>query len=127
MVIGVELTPERSSIMARQRRLRRHRDDPIGDLQEWQNHQYDPGYLSNLGRLRVFSGGRTSAARFLLTRLGAILALMLVFVVLVSVGISFPIATIIVGIAMTVMLVVTLVQVLQTHEHRSRHHTRRRR
>jgi Flp pilus assembly protein TadB len=126
MVIGIELTPERRSIMARQRRPRRQRGDPIRDLQEWQNHQYDPGYLSNLGRLRVFAGGRTSAARFLLTRLGAILALMLVFVGLVSVGISFPIATIIVGIAMAVMLVVTLVQVLQTQEHRSRHHTRRR-
>jgi Flp pilus assembly protein TadB len=125
MVISVELTPERRSIMARQRRPRRHRDDPIGDLQQWQNHQYDPGYLSNLGRLRVFSGGRTSAARLLLTRLGAILALMLVFVVLVSVGISVPIATIIVGLAMAVVLVVTLVQVLQTQEHHSRHHTRR--
>jgi Flp pilus assembly protein TadB len=113
--------------MARQRRPRRHRDDPIGDLQEWQNHQYDPGYLSNLGRLRLFSGGRTSAARLLLTRLGAILVLMLVFIILVSLGISFPIATIIVGIAMAVLLVVTLVQVLQTQELRSRQHTRRRR
>jgi Flp pilus assembly protein TadB len=125
--IGVQLTPERRLMMAQQQRPRRQRGDAIRDLQEWQNHQYDPGYLSNLGRLRLFSGGHPSAARLLLTRLGAILALVLVYIAFVSVGMPFLIATILVGIAMTMILVVTLVQLQPRQEHRSRHHTRRRR
>ena len=127
MVIGIQPTPERRLSMAKQRRPRRQRGDHIRDLQEWQNHQYDPGYLSNLGRLRLFSGGRPSPARLLLTRLGAILALVLVYVALVSVGIPFLIATIFVGVVMTIILVVTLVQLRPRQERRSRHRIHRRR
>ncbi len=112
--------------MARQRRSRSKHGDPIGDLQEWQQHQYDPGYLANLGRLRLFSAGRSSAARLLLTRLGAIMALVLIWVVLVSTGMSVAIASVIVGLLMFGVLIVTLIQVLQIQEHRSRRQQRRR-
>src|ERR1044071_3710725 len=94
--------------MSRQRRPRRHRGDPVRDLQEWQNHQYDPGYLGNLGRLRLFAGGRRSAAGYLLTSLGAILALTLVLFGLVSAGLTLNIAALIVGIGLLALLVVTL-------------------
>jgi Flp pilus assembly protein TadB len=94
--------------MSKQHRPRRHRGDPVGDLQEWQNHQYDPGYVSNLGRLRLFSGGRRSPARYLLTSLGAILALTLVMFGLVSAGFALNIAALIVGIALLAVLVMTL-------------------
>lgn len=113
-------------MMARQRRSRKHRGDPIGDLQEWQNHQYDPGYWSNLGRLRLFSGGRQGPARLLLTRFAATIALMLIWVILVSAGIQIFVATVIVGGAGTALLVVTLVQLLGHQERRSRSHKRRR-
>ena len=55
--------------MTKQRRPRNDRSDPIRDLQEWQNHQYDPGYWSNLGRLR---GGYPGAGRMLLISVGVI-------------------------------------------------------
>jgi Flp pilus assembly protein TadB len=113
--------------MARQRRPRRHRTDPIRDLQEWQNHQYDPGYLANLSRLRLFSGGRRSAARYLLAGLAAILASILVLPVLVSAGIAVPLAALIVGIALLIILVVTLMRARRAQERRSRHGTGRRR
>ena len=38
------------------RKHARHADDAIRNLQEWQDHQYDPGYRANMGRLGLFSG-----------------------------------------------------------------------
>ncbi|NTU81394.1 MAG: hypothetical protein HGA45_18780 [Chloroflexales bacterium] len=111
--------------MAKQRQRRRKRDDPIGDLQAWQNHQYEPGYLGNLGRLRLFSTGRSSISGLLLSRLGAIIALLLVGIMLVSANISMAIATVLVGLLMMMVVIVTLVQVLQMQARRSRHHRRR--
>ncbi len=32
--------------MARRQRVDRRPDDSLRDLQEWQDHQYDPGYLT---------------------------------------------------------------------------------
>ncbi len=107
--------------MAKQRRPRSRRDDPISDLQEWQNHQYDPGYLANLSRLRLFGGRRRSAARYLLAGLGAILASIVIVPALVSAGITFPLAALIVGIALLIILVVTLMRARRAHERRSRH------
>jgi Flp pilus assembly protein TadB len=93
--------------MSRHRRPRRNRSDSIRNLENWQNHQYDPGYLSNLGRLRLFSGGYRTPARYLLTSLGAVLALVMVVFVLVSVGLAFPIAALIVGGALFAVLTMT--------------------
>jgi hypothetical protein len=113
--------------MARQRRSRRRRGDSIDDLQEWQNHQYDPGYLANLGRLRLFSAGRPSAARYLLIGLGTLLASILVLPLLEAAGIAFPLATLIVGIALLTVLVLMLRHALLAQKQRARHRTIRRR
>src|SRR5215468_3779150 len=42
--------------MSRRKRARHPHDDAIRNLQEWQDHQYDPGYRGNLSRLGLFSG-----------------------------------------------------------------------
>jgi Flp pilus assembly protein TadB len=106
--------------MARQRRPRRHRGDPVRDLHEWQSHQYDPGYLGNLGRLRLFSGRRRSAASYLPIILGGMLALTLILFGLVSAGLALNVAALVVGVALVALLVVML-------ERNSRRRTRSKR
>jgi hypothetical protein len=109
--------------MANKRRTRhRGADDPIGDLREWQNHQYDPGYRSNLGRLRLFSGGRRTKARALLTGFGGLIALLLLFIVLTQAGMPYTAASALIGLAMIALLGLTLAR-LNPAEHR--HSTRR--
>jgi Flp pilus assembly protein TadB len=120
LVFGVELMRERRATMSRQHRPRRHRGDPVRDLQEWQNHQYDPGYVGNLGRLRLFSGGRRSSARYLLTSLAAIVAATLVLFGLVSAGLALNIAALVVGIALLAVLIVRLKRNSKRRTHRGR-------
>ena len=74
-----------------------------------------------------FSGGRPSAARYLLPMLAAILVSILVLPALESAGIAFPLATLIVGIMLITALVVTLMHALRAQERQSKHHTGRRR
>jgi Flp pilus assembly protein TadB len=105
--------------MTRQRRRRKHRGDSIHDLEEWQNHQYDPGYLSNLGRLRLFSGSH-STARYLLPILGTLLAAILVVPLLEWAGLNSPLVLLLVGLALLTLLVVMLTQPLRALERRSR-------
>ena len=103
--------------MSRRKRTSHKRDDSIGDLQAWQDHQYDPGYLPNMGRLRLFSGrGRRNRASHVLRGLGALFALMLIFIGLVQVGIPYAIASILFVIALLAVLVVTLARLGDTHE-----------
>jgi hypothetical protein len=105
--------------MTRQRRRRKYSGNSIHDLQEWQDHQYDPGYLSNLGRLRLFSGGR-STTRYLLPILATFLAAILVLPVLEWAGLAAPLI-LLVGLALLTLLVVTLTQPLRASARRSRH------
>ena len=106
--------------MTRQRQRRRHSGNSIHDLQEWQDHQYDPCYLSNLVRLRLFSGGR-STTRYLLPILGTFLAAILVLPVLEWAGLASPLILLLVGLALLTLPVVTLTQPLRASARRSRH------
>jgi VIT1/CCC1 family predicted Fe2+/Mn2+ transporter len=110
--------------MSKSRRPRRNTDDPIGDLHEWQSHQYDPGYWSNLGRLRLFAGGRATKGHALLTALGGLFALVLIFIVLIQSGLPFSAASVLVALAMIALLAFTLARLNPTH---SQHSTRGRR
>jgi hypothetical protein len=79
------------------------------DFQEWQNHQYDPGYTFKLTRLRLFSGSNRHIARYLLIFLGMFSLVILVLPVLSSVGVISPLALLIGGIVLiTVVLLISL-------------------
>jgi hypothetical protein len=69
-----------------------HPNDAIRNLQEWQDHQYDPGYRANLGRLGLFSGNRHGrpVGRFIVYGLVAEGVLMLLMTFLGSVGVGGP-------------------------------------
>ena len=99
----------------------------IRDLADWQNHQYDPGYLSNLGRLRLLSGGRRGAARYLLPILGTFLVAILVLPALAWAGLASPLVLLLVGLALVALLVVALAQPLRAPGRRSGHRTGRNR
>ena len=75
--------------MARSKQSRRVNDDAIGDLQAWQDHQYDPGYRANLGRLGLFSRTRRghSAGRVIAYALAAEFLLTSGFALATSVGV----------------------------------------
>lgn len=84
--------------MAKRRRAQARRRDELGDLQEWQNHQYDPGYWGKLGRLGWLSGGRRSPALMLLVVLiGAVLAAPLLLWLASGSGVSGRLAPILVA------------------------------
>jgi Flp pilus assembly protein TadB len=94
--------------MGKRRRRRRLQDDPIRDFQEWQNHQYDPGYTFKLTRLRLFSGSNRHIARYLLMFLGMFSLVILVLPVLSSAG-ETQLVLLIGGIVLiTVVLVISL-------------------
>jgi Flp pilus assembly protein TadB len=99
---------ERRLIMAKRRRRRKSQDDPIRDFQEWQNHQYDPGYIFKLTQLRLFSGGNRHIARYLLIFLGMFSLVILVLPMLSSAG-ETQLVLLIGGIVLiTVVLVISL-------------------
>ena len=80
---------EVGGIMSRSKRSRHANDDAIGNLQAWQDHQYDPGYRANLGRLGLFSraGRGHSAGRVIAYALAAEFLLTIGFALATSVGV----------------------------------------
>src|SRR5262249_10065506 len=109
---------ERRLSMARRRR---HQGDPIHDFQEWQNHQYDPGYMFKLTRLRLFTGGRGSSARYPLIFLGMFSLVILVLSLFRWDGHIAPLVILIGGIMLiTVVLLINLTRLRRTQERRSR-------
>jgi hypothetical protein len=76
--------------MAKRKRPARRNDDAIHNLQEWQDHQYDPGYRANLGRLGLFSGSRRGrpVGRFIVYALVAECALMFLLSFLGGMGVG---------------------------------------
>ena len=101
--------------MSRRKHARRIDDDAIRDLQEWQDHQYDPGYRANLGRLRLFSGtgnGRP-AGRYIVYAVAAELALMLLLSFLEGVGVRGAWLGIAFLCATAVVLIVALRQLIR--------------
>jgi hypothetical protein len=107
---------EGAIIMSRRKHARHTNDDAIRDLQAWQDHQYDPGYRANLGRLRLFSGnghGRP-AGRYLAYALAAEFVLMIVFSLAVSVGVPGRVAGLAFVCATVAVLIVMLGRLMQT-------------
>jgi len=64
--------------------------------------------LAKLSRLCLFGGGRRRAARYLLAGRGVILASIVILPALVSADIAVPLAALIGGIVLFIMLAVTL-------------------
>jgi hypothetical protein len=96
--------------MSRSKRSRHANDDPIRDLQAWQDHQYDPGYRANLGRLGLFSrtGRSRSAGRAIAYALAAEFLLTIGFALATSVGVPGRAAGWVFVCASVVVLIVTL-------------------
>jgi hypothetical protein len=101
--------------MSKRKRSKRPNDDAIRNLQAWQDHQYDPGYRANLGRLGLFSGNRRGrpVGRFIAYALLAECALIVVFSLLTSAGVRGPIATIIFLCAVVAVLLVMLARLVR--------------
>jgi Flp pilus assembly protein TadB len=111
--------------MAKRRRRRRLQDDPIRDFQEWQNHQYDPGYTFKLTRLRLFSGSNRHIARYLLIFLGMLSLVILVLPALSSAG-GTQLVLLIGGIVLiTVVLLINAARSRRAQERRSGRRTGR--
>jgi hypothetical protein len=96
--------------MSRSKRSRQANDDAIRNLQAWQDHQYDPGYRSNLGRLGLFSrtGRSHSAGRSIAFALAAEFLLTIGFALATSVGVPGLAAGLVFVGASVVVLIVTL-------------------
>jgi hypothetical protein len=96
--------------MSRSKRSRHANDDAIRNLQAWQDHQYDPGYRSNLGRLGLFSrtGRSRSAGRSIAFALAAEFLLTIGFALATSVGVPGAVAGLVFVGASVVVLIVTL-------------------
>ena len=104
-------------------------DNPIADLQEWQAHQYDPGYRSNLTRLRLFAGdGRAQSGGVYIARaLVAMFVLTIVFSLVPSLGVPKLIVAAAFLLATIAVIAVTVARLQQAREHQSRHRGNRRR
>ena len=76
--------------MARRKHAHHINDDAIRNLQEWQDHQYDPGYRANLGRLGLFSsaGRRRPVGRYIAYAFAAEFALLLMLAFLERMGVQ---------------------------------------
>jgi hypothetical protein len=75
--------------MSKRKRPSRRDDDAIHNLQDWQDHQYDPGYRANLGRLGLFSGSRRGrpVGRFIAYAIAAECALLLLLSFVERIGV----------------------------------------
>ena len=115
--------------MSKKKRPRHSYDDPIADLQEWQTHQYDPGYRSNLSRLRLFAGGGSARSRavYIARAIAAMFVLTIVFSLVPSLGVPTLIAAAAFLMATIAVMAVTVAQLQQAREHQSRHRGSRRR
>jgi hypothetical protein len=96
--------------MSRSKRARHANDDAIRNLQAWQDHQYDPGYRANLGRLRLFSraGRNSSSGRTIAYALAAEFLLMIVFALATSVGVPVQATGLVFACASVAVLIVTI-------------------
>ena len=101
---------EAGGTMSRSKRSRHANDDAIRNLQAWQDHQYDPGYRANLGRLGLFSraGRGRPAGRAIAYALAAQLLLTIGFALATSVGVSGRAAGLVFVCASVVVLIVML-------------------
>src|SRR5690242_14290586 len=108
--------------MSRNKRSRHTNDDPIRNLQDWQDHQYDPGYRANLGRLGLFSRSRHShsAGRTVAYALAAEFLLSIGFAIATSVGVPGGAAGLVFVGASIAVLIVTLTQLANTSSRRKR-------
>jgi hypothetical protein len=96
--------------MSRSKRSRHTNDDAISNLQAWQDHQYDPGYRANLGRLGLFSrtGRGRPAGRVIAYALAAQFLLTIGFALATSVGVPGRAAGLVFVCASVVVLIVML-------------------
>jgi hypothetical protein len=113
--------------MARSKQSRHVNDDAIRNLQAWQDHQYDPGYRANLGRLGLFSrtGRSHSAGRVIAYALAAEFLLIVGFALATSVGVPGRTAGLVFVGASVVVLIVMLGKTADNSSRR-KHRARRR-
>jgi len=108
--------------MSRSKLSRHANDDAIRNLQAWQDHQYDPGYRANLGRLGLFSATKRgrSTGRSVASALAGQFILTIAFVVVVSVGIPVRSAGFVFLCATIAMLIVTIGRLMHRPGQRKR-------
>lgn len=108
--------------MSRSKRIRHANDDAIRNLQAWQDHQYDPGYRANLGRLGLFSRTNRSRSpgRAIAYALAAEFLLMIVFTFATSVGVPGLVTGLAFVCASVAMLIVTLTHLASQPSRRKR-------
>src|SRR4051812_4603586 len=96
--------------MSRSKRSRHANDDAVRNLQAWQDHQYDPGYRANLGRLGLFSrtGRSRSSGRTIAYALAAEFLVTIVFALATSVGVPGQAAGLVFVCASLAVLIVML-------------------
>ena len=104
--------------MSKRKHSRHANDDAIRNLQEWQDHQYDPGYRANMGRLGLFSGaGRgRPVGRYIAYALAAEFALILMMSFLDRMGVRDAWLAILFLCVTAVVLIVTLRQLIRVPE-----------
>jgi hypothetical protein len=102
--------------MSRSKRSRYANDDAIRNLQAWQDHQYDPGYRANLGRLGLFSrtGRSRSTGRSIAYAMAAEFLLTIGFSLATSVGVPGGAAGLVFVCATIAVLFVTIGRLMHT-------------
>ena len=116
------LASEAGRTMPRSKQSRHTNDDAIRNLQAWQDHQYDPGYRANLGRLGLFSrtGRNHTAGRLIAYALAVEFLLTIGFALATSVGVSGRAAGLVFVGASVVVLIVMLSNIAGSSSRRKR-------